>query len=95
MLKMMWIFFFLYFEYLKKIIDNMNLNFIKFFVEILLVARDNIVNIIFIGNGGSASTASLFANDLAIGKNQYKKPFRAVRLADNLLVNTAIANDYG
>ncbi len=86
---------FSYFEYLKKIFDNLNLDSIKSFVEILLVARENDANIFFIGNGGSASTASHFANDLAIGTNQYKKPFRAVSLTDNLSVITAIANDYG
>jgi D-sedoheptulose 7-phosphate isomerase len=86
---------FSYFDYLKKIFDNMNLNSINSLVQTLLVARENGSNIFFIGNGGSASTASHFANDLAIGTNQYKKPFRALSLTDNLSVITAIANDYG
>ncbi len=51
--------------------------------------------IFFIGNGGSAATASHFANDLAYGTNDYDQPFRAISLTDNVPVLTALGNDFG
>jgi len=52
--------------------------------------------VFFIGNGGSAATASHFANDISIGtRTGDKKPFRAVSLTDNVAVMTALANDEG
>ena len=65
------------------------------FIRTLIDARDRGATIFFIGNGGSAATASHFANDLSIGTNDYKKPFRAVSLADNVAVISAIGNDFG
>ena len=49
----------------------------------------------FIGNGGSAATASHFANDISIGTNDYDEPFKALSLTDNVSIITAIGNDYG
>jgi D-sedoheptulose 7-phosphate isomerase len=52
--------------------------------------------VFFIGNGGSAATASHFANDIAIGtRTGDAKPFRAMALTDNVAVLTALANDNG
>ena len=65
------------------------------FIDILLKARENESVVYFIGNGGSASTASHFVNDLSIGTKLTDRPFRAISLCDNLSVITAIANDYG
>ena len=65
------------------------------FVEILLDARSRGSTIFFIGNGGSAVTASHFVNDISIGTKSRNKPFRAISLCDNQAVITAIANDYG
>jgi len=46
------------------------------------------------GNGGSASTASHFANDLNKGANVANQPrFRAIALSDNVPLITAWAND--
>ena len=61
----------------------------------LLSARDSGSVIFFMGNGGSASTASHFANDLAFGVNEYEKPFKVMSITDNTSVITAIGNDYG
>ena len=55
-----------YFNYLKEIIDNVDTNEIKLFVETLLAARSRGSTIFFMGNGGSAATASHFVNDLSI-----------------------------
>lgn len=49
-----------------------------------------------IGNGGSSSTASHWANDFAIGlKRRGIAVFDMVSLGDNSAVTTAIANDIG
>ena len=65
------------------------------FVELLLDARERDAGIFFIGNGGSAATASHFANDISIGTRAAGKPFRAQSLTDNVAVLTAIGNDMG
>lgn len=51
--------------------------------------------IYLVGNGGSASTASHFANDLVKGLSvdQHVR-FRALALCDALPIMTALANDY-
>ena len=85
----------LYFDYLASVLKSISLADIKKFVEVLLEARERESSIFFIGNGGSAATASHFANDIAIGTRTYEKPFRAMSLCDNQSVITAIANDNG
>lgn len=84
-----------YFDYLKQVLDAIELSEIRAFVEELLDARMRGSTIFFIGNGGSAATASHFANDLAFGVNDYKKPFKVMSLTDNNAVLTALGNDYG
>jgi D-sedoheptulose 7-phosphate isomerase len=84
-----------YMDYLCTILKSISMNQIKDFVGILLDARENGSNIYFIGNGGSAATASHFANDIAIGTKEFKKPFRVISLCDNNAIITAIGNDYG
>jgi D-sedoheptulose 7-phosphate isomerase len=84
-----------YFDYLKQIFDQIDLSEIKNFVEAILSARDRGATIFFMGNGGSAATASHFANDLAFGTNDYDKPFKVMSITDNVPVLTALGNDYG
>ena len=84
-----------YIKYLASVLNNISLTDIEKFVEVLLEARERESSIFFIGNGGSAATASHFANDIAIGTRTYEKPFRAISLCDNQAVITAIANDDG
>ena len=84
-----------YFEYLNNVLSGISLNAIDNFVKIILEARERGSSIFFIGNGGSAATASHFANDIAIGSREYDKPFRVISLCDNQAVITAIANDDG
>lgn len=84
-----------YFEYLKQVLDGVDRSSIRRFVEVLLDARERDATIFFIGNGGSAATASHFANDLSIGTNDYDKPFRVVSLTDNVPILTALGNDFG
>ena len=84
-----------YMQYLASVLKSISLTDIEKFVEVLLEARERGSSIFFIGNGGSAATASHFANDIAIGTRTYEKPFRAISLCDNQAVITAIANDDG
>ena len=84
-----------YLKYLESVINKIDLKSIGRFIETLIYARKRGSTVYFIGNGGSASTASHFANDLSIGTNSYEKPFRVVSLTDNHSVMTAIANDFG
>jgi len=84
-----------YFQYLIDVLQKIDTKAIARFVQILLEARTRGATVYFIGNGGSAATASHFANDLAIGTNSYKNPFRVVSLTDNLSILSALANDFG
>jgi len=84
-----------YLQYLNKVLSGIALNEIEDFVKVLLEARERGSNIFFIGNGGSAATASHFANDIAIGSREFDKPFRVISLCDNQAMITAIANDDG
>lgn len=84
-----------YLEYLASVLKTIDVREIGQFVQTILDARERGATIYFIGNGGSAATASHFANDIAIGTNSYDMPFRAVSLTDNLAVITAVGNDFG
>jgi D-sedoheptulose 7-phosphate isomerase len=84
-----------YLSYLKQVLTGFNVEDIVAFVEILKEVRARDAQIFFMGNGGSATTASHFANDLAIGTHSFKKPFRAISLTDNQAIVTAISNDNG
>ena len=85
----------LYKKNLINVINGVSDREISDFIDILLEARKKKSTIYFIGNGGSASTASHFVNDLSIGTKLSDMPFRAISLCDNQAVITAIANDYG
>jgi len=84
-----------YFDYLARVFNQIDTQAIARFVLILLDARQRGATVYFIGNGGSAATASHFANDLAIGTNVYDNPFRVISLTDNQAIITALANDFG
>jgi len=84
-----------YFENIVSIIGRISLDEIDRFGGVLAKAKETDRTIFFIGNGGSAATASHFANDLAIGVKDDPKPFKALSLCDNLSKITAIGNDYG
>lgn len=87
-----------YIDYLYKLLKNLDTDAITAFAEEMEDARNNHNTIFFIGNGGSAATASHMANDF--GTDIRKKggsdlPFRVMALTDNIPVLTAIANDDG
>jgi D-sedoheptulose 7-phosphate isomerase len=84
-----------YLDYLSELLGQLDVQAIDDFANTLLAARNRGSRIFFIGNGGSAATASHFANDIGIGTRSWRRPFRAVSLTDNLAILTAIANDDG
>lgn len=84
-----------YLNYVQKVLAGIDRAAVGRFVQTLLSARESGATVFFVGNGGSAATASHFANDIAYGTNEYQKPFRVVSLTDNVAVMTAIGNDYG
>ncbi len=84
-----------YFNHLNEIFKKIDYGSIEIFSRELINARDRSSNIFFVGNGGSAATASHFANDIAIGTKCSDNPFKAYSLTDNQAIITAIANDYG
>ena len=84
-----------YLSYLKQVLSGFNIEDISAFVDILREVRARDAKIFFMGNGGSATTASHFANDLSIGTRSWDKPFRAISLTDNQAIVTAISNDDG
>ena len=78
----------------KKIIDRLDRKSIDNAIKVILDAHERNSQIFLAGNGGSASTASHFANDLAkFCSVEGKKRFRVTSLTDNISTITALAND--
>jgi D-sedoheptulose 7-phosphate isomerase len=87
-----------YFRHLSDLLKSLDLEKIAAFSGALEEARQNDNTVFFIGNGGSAATASHMANDFGanINKNDDEAPsFRALSLTDNSAIMSAIANDDG
>lgn len=83
-----------YATYLGQILSQLDFNEVGKMIETLIDAREKGTQVFFIGNGGSAATASHFANDISIG-TRTEKPFKAIALTDNVAIITAVANDDG
>lgn len=88
-----------YFDYTRRlsvIMEQLPLAPLHELVNALLAARDQRKRIYVFGNGGSASTASHFANDFS--KRRFSDPsrtFRVMSLTDNMSWISATANDEG
>ncbi len=86
----------LYIDQLRSAIDALPRDRLAAFGDLLYRAYRNEKHVFTLGNGGSASTASHMAADLAkntIGPNMRR--FRVVSLNDNTALLTALANDLG
>lgn len=81
-----------YLGYLASVFSRVDREAVSAFAEVLLAARERGARIFFFGNGGSASTASHWVNDLTRWRD---RPFRAISLTENVAVMSAYANDYG
>jgi D-sedoheptulose 7-phosphate isomerase len=75
---------------------HVDLDAVEQVYQVLRAARDRGATIYLAGNGGSAATASHWANDLGKGaKASGQVPIRVMSLADNASWVTALANDEG
>ncbi|GAB4024753.1 MAG: D-sedoheptulose 7-phosphate isomerase [Bdellovibrio sp.] len=84
-----------YFSQISHLFNQIDTDQIQNFITELSKARKRGSSIFILGNGGSASTASHFANDLLLGAQKTHQPFRAISLSDNSAVLTCIGNDQG
>ncbi len=85
-----------YLERLRRAVEGLPRDRLNALGETLFRAYRNNKQVFILGNGGSSSTASHMAADLAkntIGPNM--KRFRIVSLNDNAAIVTALANDLG
>lgn len=82
-----------YVDYVAQVTRSIDPTQIAACLETLIEARASGRTVFVAGNGGSASTASHFANDLAIG-TKCDPGFSVVSLVDNVSILTAVANDY-
>jgi len=81
---------------ISKLLEQLDVSKIKEFVEELEKARKNQNTVFFVGNGGSAATASHMVNDLGIGaRTNTGSSIKVLALTNNVSVMTAIANDNG
>lgn len=85
-----------YGKYLNELLSKLDYNTLSEIIDCFLEARDRGSTIFFVGNGGSAATASHFAQDLGeVGRKTGKQSFRTLSLTDNVPFITALGNDYG
>lgn len=83
-----------YLAYLTELMKQVDVKVVEQIIDTFLKTLERDKVIYFIGNGGSAVTASHFANDIGIGtQGNGSKPFKVISLVDNLAVLTAISND--
>lgn len=81
-----------YLRYLTQVLALIDRESVARMAEALLDARERNDRIFFLGNGGSAATATHWVSDLTRWRG---RPFRAVSLTENVAVLTAVANDHG
>ena len=85
-----------YIDHLIEVVKQIDCDAVGTVIEVFLEARAKGNTIYFLGNGGSAATASHFANDLGFGSSpEGHIPFRALSLAANNAFLTCLANDIG
>jgi len=78
----------------KEVLDEISIPDLEAVANLLQEAYQKQKKIFIIGNGGSAATASHFANDLnQTAAVEGKHRFRATCLSDNIPAVTAISND--
>jgi D-sedoheptulose 7-phosphate isomerase len=84
-----------YLRRLTAVLGALDLEEIACAAEAMWRAREEGRRIFFLGNGGSAATASHFANDIGLGTRSGGAPFKALSLTDSSAILTCIANDHG
>jgi D-sedoheptulose 7-phosphate isomerase len=85
-----------YISTLQLTMDQLPRQSIAEVIDLLQNARKTSSQVFILGNGGSASTASHFACDLAKNTRHDGLPhFRVIGLTDNMAMFSALANDEG
>lgn len=85
-----------YEKYLSYLLSRLDYEAVGKVIEVFSQARDRDAMIFFVGNGGSAATASHFAQDLGeVHRKTGGSCFRTLSLTDNVSFITAMGNDYG
>ncbi len=85
-----------YLQGFNELLKGIDLDAVARAAEMLRAARDDGANVYIAGNGGSAATATHFANDLGKAtKRSGCAPIRVLSLSDNVSWLTALANDEG
>lgn len=80
----------------RRLVEAIDLDAVARVVDLLRTARDSQATIYIAGNGGSAATATHFANDLGKATRRNGcRPIRVLSLSDNMSWFTALANDEG
>ena len=83
-----------YVEHLGQLLTRLDFSAVEKFTDLLDNTRRKGQTVFFVGNGGSAATASHWVNDLSIGTQIKGAPyFRALSLTDNVSLLTALGND--
>lgn len=83
-----------YISQVQKAMDSVDQAAIQSLIELLKTARNEQKTIFVMGNGGSASTASHWVNDLVKGASYEKEQrFRVICLNDSISTLTAYSND--
>jgi D-sedoheptulose 7-phosphate isomerase len=85
-----------YVKRLETVLSRIDFDAISRVIALFLDARNRDATIFFLGNGGSAATASHFANDMGVcASPEGRRPFRSLSLTDNNAFMTCLANDVG
>lgn len=85
-----------YSQYLFHLLANLDFEIIENIANLIIRQAKKGKVVYLIGNGGSATTASHFATDLVhCGIIGHKSIIRAISLADNVSLITALGNDKG
>jgi D-sedoheptulose 7-phosphate isomerase len=85
-----------YLERLQNLLQELDFEALDAVVQALERARKEGYTVYIMGNGGSASTATHMAQDLAFGTRMRSGPrIRAISLTDNAAYLSACANDIG
>lgn len=80
---------------IKSLLDNLDRKSVEEVAKLIESAFHNDKRIFIMGNGGSAATASHWANDFSKSISFNKKHLKAMSLTDNVSLMTAIGNDDG
>ena len=85
-----------YGRYLSHLLSRLDYGAVGEVIKVFSQARERDSTIFFVGNGGSAATASHFSQDLGeVGRKTGGPCFRTLSLTDNVSFITAMGNDYG